>query len=141
MGLGAVVRAPDGSLAQQLSEATHFSGCNNEAELRALALALRWLQAQGGAPAGHPVQVYSDSSVLVEQLGAGGAQAAPIVRLAPLFDEVRGLMQSLGGLALRWIPRHRNGEADALARGALGLAPKASSQHPLRTKSPKRKRR
>lgn len=137
MGLGAVVRAPDGTVAQRLSEATSFTGCNNEAELRALALALRWLQAHG-TTAQHSVRVYSDNHVLVEQLGAGRLQAAPIARLAHLFDEVRALMQALGGPALHWIPRHRNGEADALARGALGLAPKVSGKQHTRSKKKRR---
>ena len=139
MGLGAVVRRPDGTVAQQLSEATTFTGCNNEAELRALALALRWLQAQGG-PAGSPVMAYSDSSVLVEQLGAGGPAAPGIARLAGLVDEVRSMVQACGGVTVRWIPRHRNGEADALARAALGLAAKPSTVHSARHKHRKQHR-
>ncbi|CAN7423670.1 reverse transcriptase-like protein [Acidovorax sp. LjRoot117] len=144
MGLGAVVRAPDGTVAQQLSEATTFTGCNNEAELRALALALRWLQDQDGA-AGSAVVVYSDSSVLVEQLGADRSSNSlpvpPIARLAGLFDEVRAMMQACGDVSVQWIPRHRNGQADALARGALGLAPKPSTGHHTRTKKKRQKRR
>lgn len=136
MGLGAVVRAPDGTVAQQLSEATTFTGCNNEAELRALALALRWLQDHRASPGARTVVVYSDNSVLVEQLGTtGGPQVPAIARLAGLFDEVRGMMQACGEVAVHWIPRHRNGEADALARGALGLAPKPSTKHHTRTKT------
>jgi ribonuclease HI len=144
MGLGAVVCAPDGTVAQQLSEATTFTGCNNEAELRALALALRWLQSQGGA-AGRAVVAYSDNSVLVEQLGttrpAGSPRVPPIARLAGLFDEVRAMMQACGDVSVQWIPRHRNGQADALARGALGLAPKPSAGHHTRTKKKRQKRR
>lgn len=143
MGLGAVVRAPDGTVAQQLSEATTFTGCNNEAELRALALALRWLRdhcASTSATPPHAVRVYSDNSVLVEQLDARRPPGPPIARLAPLFDEVRALMQAVGEVAVHWIPRHRNGEADALARGALGLVPKPATKHPTRTKK-KQKRR
>ena len=141
MGLGAVVRAPDGGVAQQLSEATTFTGCNNEAELRALGLALRWLREQGGAGAGSAVVAYSDNSVLVDQLGsADGPRVPAIARLAGLFDEVRGMMRACGDVTVRWIPRHRNGEADALARGALGLAPKPSTGHHSRAKT-KRKRR
>jgi len=37
--------------------------------------------------------------------------------------------------SIRWIPRHRNGEADALARAALGFAPKPA------TKATKKKKR
>ncbi|MDP3172215.1 MAG: reverse transcriptase-like protein, partial [Polaromonas sp.] len=63
-----------------------------------------------------------DSSLLVVQLGAGGAP--PVLRLAALYAEVAALLASFAHTSLHWIPRHRNGEADALARAALGLAPK-----------------
>jgi len=39
-----------------------------------------------------------------------------------LFDEARALLKSFDQATLKWIPRHRNREADALARAALGLA-------------------
>lgn len=123
MGLGAVLTGPDGTVRHQISEATPFTGCNNEAELRALLAALDWLARQG-VPASTTVRVFSDNSVLVEQLGARAI--APIERLSPLFDAARRLLQAFQGADLQWIPRHRNGAADALARAALGLAPKAA---------------
>ena len=69
MGLGAVLRGPDGAAPHHISEATTFTGCNNEAELRALLAALQWLAQQVPAAA-TTVQVFSDNSVLVAQLGA-----------------------------------------------------------------------
>ncbi|PJI95388.1 ribonuclease HI [Acidovorax sp. 69] len=124
MGLGAVLTGPDGTVQHQISEATTFTGCNNEAELRALLVALQWL-AQRGAAASTPVQVFSDNSVLVEQLGTPAA--APVARLAPLFDEARQALRGFPQVQVVWIPRHRNGAADTLARAALGLAPKAAT--------------
>jgi len=124
MGLGAVLTSPDGTVQHQISEATTFTGCNNEAELRALMLALQWL-AQQGITTSSPVQVFSDNSVLVEQLG--GHPKAPIARLATLFDEARGALRQFAQAQVLWIPRHRNGAADTLARAALGLAPKAAT--------------
>ncbi|WP_219218825.1 ribonuclease HI family protein [Variovorax boronicumulans] len=121
MGLGALLIAPDGSR-HALSRATHSVGCNNEAELRALTEALLAARAQGAAA----VQVYSDNSILVEQLG--GRAVKPIERLADLFDEARALLASFERVALQWIPRHRNAEADALARAALGMAPKPAAK-------------
>jgi len=118
MGLGAVLTGPDGTVRHQISEATTFTGCNNEAELRALLLALAELQARGASA----LQVHSDSSILVEQLG--GTPVVPIARLQDLFDQARRLLQTFGPVQLQWVPRHRNAEADALARAALGLAPK-----------------
>ena len=71
------------------------------------------------------VQVVSDSSVLVAQLGAQAA--APIVRLAPLFAEARRVLKQFAQVDLQWVPRHRNGVADTLARAALGLASKVAT--------------
>ncbi len=122
MGVGAVLTAPDGTR-HTLSQATHTTGCNNEAELLALTLALHDLRARGV----RAVRAYSDNSILVEQLGA--AEARPIARLAGLFDDARNLLGSFDDARLQWIPRHRNGEADALARAALGFGPKPPSRH------------
>ncbi|MGQ2978156.1 MAG: ribonuclease HI family protein [Polaromonas sp.] len=117
MGLGAVLVAPEGTR-HVLSTAADARGCNNEAEARALMLALRDAQARGA----RVLQIYSDNSLLVAQLGAGAAP--PVLRLAALYDQVAALLASFAYTSLHWIPRHRNGEADALARAALGLAPK-----------------
>jgi len=81
-------------------------------------VALRELQMRGATA----LLVYCDSSVLVEQLG--GANVKPVARLASLFEEARALLKSFDHASLEWIPRHRNGEADALARAALGILPK-----------------
>ena len=42
----------------------------------------------------------------------------------PLFDEACVLLESFEQARLQWIPRHRNAQADALARAALGKLPK-----------------
>jgi ribonuclease HI len=83
------------------------------------------------------VRVVSDSSVLVVQLGTQAA--APIARLAPLFDEARAALQPFAHIDLQWVPRHRNGAADTLARAALGLAPKAAVPHGQKIKKHKRR--
>ncbi|MDO8385975.1 MAG: RNase H family protein, partial [Polaromonas sp.] len=75
MGLGAVLVAPDGTR-HVLSMATDARGCNNEAEARALMAALQDAQARGA----QALQIYSDSSLLVAQLGAG--DEPPVLRLA-----------------------------------------------------------
>ena len=117
MGMGAVITDPNGTR-HTLSEATNTKGCNNEAELRALIAALRELRTRGATT----LLVYCDNSVLVEQLS--GPNAKPIARLASIFEEARALLKSFAQTNLEWIPRHRNGEADALARAALGIPPK-----------------
>jgi ribonuclease HI len=121
IGLGAVLTAPDGTR-HTLSQTTREQGCNNEAEARALLATLQELKLRGA----DMLLVHCDNSVVVEQVGGGAAR--PIPRLAGLFAEVRALLDSFGQTKLVWIPRHRNGEADALARAALGLAEKPATK-------------
>lgn len=117
MGLGAVLTAPDGTR-HALSAPAEGRGCNNEAELRALMAALQHARQHGAAT----LVIHCDNSVVVEQLS--GTAPEPFLRLAPLFDEVRAELRSFASARLVWIPRHRNREADALARAAVGLMPK-----------------
>jgi len=120
IGLGAVLIAPDGTC-HTLSQATHEHGCNNEAELRALMAALQALKSHGA----QALRLHCDNSVVVTQLAQlADAKARPIARLASLFEEARVLLASFEQAELVWIPRHRNGEADALARAALGMGEK-----------------
>jgi ribonuclease HI len=123
MAVGAVIVAPDGSRST-LSRGSTEIGCNNEAELMALSVVLQELRLRGALH----VRVFTDNAVLVEQLGHdAGKKKPPIERLAVLFDAVRRSMaEDFRSVVLGWIPRHRNGEADALARAAQGLAPKAA---------------
>lgn len=117
MGIGAVLTEPDGTR-HTLSQAMPERGCNNEAELLALMAALRELKARGAKT----LLAHSDNSILIEQLGSSNAK--PVARLASLFDEARVMLASFDHASVKWLPRHRNSEADALARAAVGLLPK-----------------
>jgi len=117
MGLGAVLTAPDGTH-YSLSTVAEGRGCNNEAELRALMAALQEARQRGATT----LLIHCDNSVVVEQLA--GTAIEPFLRLASLFGEVRAMLRSFPAARLVWIPRHRNREADALARAAVGLMPK-----------------
>lgn len=119
MAYGAVIVAPDGRR-RTLSIPGTRVGCNNEAELRALMAALQEVRALGG----REVLLHSDNSIVVAQLD-GVRPQPPIVRLADLVDQARDLMAWFDSVRLQWVPRHRNTEADALARAAQGLPPKA----------------
>lgn len=114
MGIGVILIDPAGNC-HTLSQVTKKKGCNNEAELRALIAALHEAKRRGATA----LQIFSDSSVVVVQLVS--LPVKPIARLADLFDEARALLQTFQHTDLRWIPRHRNGKADALARAALGV--------------------
>lgn len=117
LGLGLVLRAPDGrEQTQVLKPQTH--GCNNEAELQALCAVLQ-LAREAGA---RRVQAWGDSDVAVRYVN-GSAQTS-IARLLPWIHEAQALLAGFEYAALGWVPRHRNQEADALSRQALGLAAK-----------------
>lgn len=122
MGLGAVLVSPEG-VRTALSLQAPGTGCNNEAELRALLLAL----AEARLRDAHAVALFSDSRVLLEHLAtpaSGTAAPPPIARLASLFEDARSALGHFAAVQWTWVPRHRNAEADALARAAVGLAPK-----------------
>lgn len=132
MGWGAVIAGPDGERRTLSQSGGAAVGCNNEAELRAVMAALAELRALGARTA----WVHSDNSVVVAQLDRhGGTSVRPIARLAALFDEARVLLRSFDDARVAWIPAHRNVEADALARAALGL------MAPRRVAPPRRGRR
>jgi ribonuclease HI len=110
MAIGVVLQAPTGvqqCYAQQLPR----NGCNNEAELHALIHGLE-AAAQAHAVA---LRIYTDSQWLVQQLQGGGLHH-PTARLAVALEQARLQLQRLGSVQWRWIPRHHNLQADALAR-------------------------
>ncbi len=127
MGLGAVLVAPDGAR-HTVSCLAPGTGCNNEAELRALIAALDEARARGATA----VRIHTDSSTVIAHLGP--APPSPIPHLAGAFAEARTRIADFAQAELRWIPGHRNAEADALARGALGLPPRGVA-------APRRRRR
>jgi ribonuclease HI len=99
MGAGAVITEPDGTR-HTLSLASHAIGCNNEAELRALTLALEELKARGATA----VLAYTDNSILVEQLGEPGGQAhrahgRPVRRCPRIARLVRRSEPAVGAAA------------------------------------------
>ncbi len=118
MGWGAVIAGLDGERRMLSLSGGAAAGCNNEAELRGVMAALAELRTLGARAA----RVHCDNSVVVAQLGpVDGGAVRPIARLAALFDEARALLRAFDDVRVVWVPAHRNAEADALARAALGL--------------------
>lgn len=133
LGLGVVLRAPDGTQTE-FSTRGEGTGCSNEAELRAVCLALGHAHAAG---ARHLV-LTGDSDFAVRH-GAGVDHTA-VPRLAALIDQVQGWMKRFEHIELRWVPRHRNQAADRLSRQALGL-PHKPAPHPGKSLPTGRRRR
>ncbi|WPB56681.1 ribonuclease HI family protein [Xylophilus sp. GOD-11R] len=120
MACGVVIFAPDGTR-EAIARSSTAVGCNNEAELWALAVTLEALRERGA----QDVLIHTDNSVLVAQLmPTRGVAVPPIERLAASFEAARAAIAGFARARLQWVPRHRNAEADALARRAQGLAEK-----------------
>ena len=86
---------------------------NNVAEYRGLIVGLRL--AQELAP--DALEVYMDSKLVVEQVNARWKVNDENLRV--LCRQARALMGSFAKVSLRYIPREKNMEADALANLAL----------------------
>lgn len=130
MAVGAVLTSPHGEV-HHLSQRLSGSGCNNEAEWRA-AVAVLGFALQHGA---QRLRLHTDSTQVRDQLSQPHAPNLPPA-LQTWVDEARALAAGLTRLTVLWVPRHRNAQADALARRALGLPPKA-----VQTPHPKARRR
>ena len=131
LGLGAVLVGPGGER-RDCSVLAPGSGCNNEAELLALAKALELARDAG---ARHLV-LRGDSDFAVRHLR--GEAVTQVGRLQALVAVIRGQFEGFASVRLEWVPRHRNPDAERLSRAALGLPDKPAG-HPS-TKKKKRRR-
>jgi ribonuclease HI len=118
---------------------SHPDPSNNVAEYSACIHALRWLivrapdevrrtssGTQGSGRTHEPVEVRSDSQLLIYQLqGLYGVHAQ---RIIPLHRELRDLAACFRQIAFRWIPREQNAEADALSRASPWVSRREASR-------------
>lgn len=116
--IGAVLQDSTGHALKSYGEAIGIA-TNNEAEYRAVILALQRIKAlKGGAEAKKlKVDVYLDSELVARQLG--GAYKIEEERLFPLFIKVWNLKMDFGDVLFTHIPREQNREADRLVNEAL----------------------
>ncbi|MFL6675290.1 MAG: ribonuclease HI family protein [Massilia sp.] len=106
--IGALLKGPAGELVQISQSAGH--GNSSEAEYRAL-IALLEAALQHGA---HELTVYGDSQVVIDDVNGPAHAAAPA--LQPYRQAALALLAQLPHASLRWVPRHKNQEADALSQ-------------------------
>ncbi len=100
---------------------------NNVAEYQALLHALRFALDRGA----REVEVFSDSELLVRQLG--GRYRVKNPGLQPLFREANGLLARFARSRVAHVPRERNREADALANRAVDERGCSPGLNPPRT--------
>jgi ribonuclease HI len=121
-GIGARLLGPGGQLVE-LSEAVGY-GNSSEAEYLALIAVLETALAHGA----RELTVYGDSRVVLDDVAAPPANSAPVLR--PYRARVQALLAQLPGTTLRWVPRHKNLDADALSQRA-SVAPALESDASL----------
>jgi ribonuclease HI len=107
-GIGALLLGPGGQRIEVAQAAGY--GNSSEAEYRALLALLHTALAHGV----HGLTVYGDSRVVIDDMALPAHLAAPSLR--PLHAAAHALLAQLDDVRLRWIPRHKNGAADALSQ-------------------------
>jgi len=112
-GLGAVLEGPAGQRCELSIDGGH--GNSSEAEYRALNAVLRAAIDHGATE----LLVLGDSQVVIDDVHAPEGASAPA--LHALRSEALALLARLPQARLRWIPRHKNAQADALSQRAVPL--------------------
>lgn len=111
IGIGALLCGPDGQRVEISRRAGH--GNSSEAEYLALTALLEAAVEMGATG----LAVCGDSQVVVNDVKSAAARGAK--GLEEHRAHVVSLMAKLGGVQLRWVPRHRNGDADRLSQQAI----------------------
>lgn len=119
-GIGALLQGPAGER-HEISRAAGY-GNSSEAEYRALVALLESALVHGA----DGLTIYGDSKVVIDDVNGPDATAA--ASLQPCRQAALALIAQLRGVTLRWIPRHKNGAADALSQRA-GRTPTTSSEN------------
>ncbi|SDF62838.1 MULTISPECIES: ribonuclease HI family protein [unclassified Duganella] len=112
IGIGALLCGPDGQRVEISRRAGH--GNSSEAEYLALTALLEAAREMGATE----LAVHGDSQVVINDVNLYAARGAK--GLEEHRARVMALMAALGAVNLRWVPRHRNGDADRLSQQAIG---------------------
>lgn len=113
LGIGALLLGPSGERIE-ISEAAG-DGDSSDAEYAALTALLR------AAVHVRPAQLllFGDSQVVINDV----LGTTVVKGMATERARVLALMEQLPQVSLRWVPRHRNGEADRLSQKAIASLP------------------
>ncbi len=114
VGIGALLCGPDGQRIEISRRAGH--GNSGEAEYLALTALLEAALQQKA----QRLMVHGDSRVVIDDVLAAALPGSVAAKgLEAHRARVMELLQEIGAVSLRWIPRHRNGEADRLSQQAV----------------------
>lgn len=98
-------------------------GDSSDAEYRALIALLETALAHRA----DGLTIHGDSRVVIDDVNGPDLYAAPA--LAPYRARVHALLAQLPNVALRWVPRHKNLDADALSQRAFSNLRNPSDVH------------
>lgn len=112
-GAGAVLTDTKGKVVGEVCRYLGDDMTNNQAEYRALLLALHEAKQKGASR----VKIFADSELMVKQIL--GEYRVKNDGIKPLFGEIMGLLRGLGGYTIEYVPRERNKRADKLANLAI----------------------
>jgi len=110
--IGAILKDVRGKTVATISQAIGVAS-NNEAEYRAIITALEKALKLGAKQ----VELHSDSELVVNQLN--GRYKIKSTNLRPLYLQAAQLLGQFDKVAITYIPREHNTEADRLANQAL----------------------
>ena len=111
-GLGVVVMDSEGRIVRKIKKAIGVA-TNNVAEYRALIEGLKAARSMGE----DSVEVYSDSELVVRQIG--GKYAVKAESIKPLYREALTLIKGFRSFRISHIEREKNSLADSLANQAI----------------------
>lgn len=117
-GAGVLLRAPDGRRWEWQRKLGY--GNSSEAEYQALIMALELAHPIVMADPYRSLLVLGDSRVVIDDVALDASKSAGSLR--HLHQRARELIATYPELELRWLPRHRNVEADRLASVGVGGA-------------------
>ena len=118
LGIGALLLGPGG----ERLEISRRAGTGNSSEAEYLALIALLEAAQTVQP--RALLVHGDSRVVIDDVnGAAEKRDRGAKGLEALRTQARALIAQLDAVTLRWVPRHRNGDADRLSQQAIASWP------------------
>ena len=112
-GAGAVLSDTEGKVVGEVCKYLGDNLTNNQAEYRALILALGLAVEKGGTH----LKVFADSELMVKQIN--GEYRVKNEGIKPLHQEIKKLLTNFVSYKVAYVPREKNKHADRLANLAI----------------------